>query len=175
MLSRHIFAAYPVSDLPYAFYGLYAQSTYILRVQSCVWRLPKYWPFTPFSPYRVCPPPAPKAGGTHSPGGEGDGGSIFGRRQPQDWLLTIISLRLYGTKIFPKICILWSPVFQINVFLLTIVSSLTKKIPISKNFHLSPVSLTPVIILYFRIAPRILVKIRNVPHGILSGPGDIGS
>jgi hypothetical protein len=25
----------------------------------------------------VCPPPATKAVGTHSPGGEGDGGSIF--------------------------------------------------------------------------------------------------
>ncbi len=31
----------------------------------------------PLSPRRVCPPPATKAGGTHSPGGEGDGGSIF--------------------------------------------------------------------------------------------------
>jgi hypothetical protein len=26
---------------------------------------------------RVCPPPATNAGGTHSPGGEGDGGSKF--------------------------------------------------------------------------------------------------
>jgi hypothetical protein len=26
---------------------------------------------------RECPPPTTKAGGTHSPGGEGDGGSIF--------------------------------------------------------------------------------------------------
>jgi hypothetical protein len=31
----------------------------------------------PLSARRVCPPPATKAGGTHSPGGEGDGGSIF--------------------------------------------------------------------------------------------------
>ncbi len=53
------------------------QSTYILREQSCVWRLPKYWPPTPLSNQRVCPSPAPKAGGTHSPGGEGRGGSIF--------------------------------------------------------------------------------------------------
>jgi hypothetical protein len=31
----------------------------------------------PLSAWRVCPPPATKAGGTHSPGGEEDGGSIF--------------------------------------------------------------------------------------------------
>jgi hypothetical protein len=31
-------------------------------------------PPTPLSTQRVCPPPAPKAGGTHSPGGEGGGG-----------------------------------------------------------------------------------------------------
>jgi hypothetical protein len=30
----------------------------------------------PLSTQRVCPPPAPKAGGTHSPGGEGGGESI---------------------------------------------------------------------------------------------------
>ncbi len=32
-------------------------------------------------------------GGTHSPGGEGVGGQYFGRRQPLDWPLIIISLR----------------------------------------------------------------------------------
>jgi hypothetical protein len=42
---------------------------------------------------RRVPPPAKKAGGTHSPGGEGGGGQYFGRRQPRDWPLTIISLR----------------------------------------------------------------------------------
>jgi hypothetical protein len=31
-------------------------------------------PPIPLSARRVCPPPATKAGGTHSPGGEGDGG-----------------------------------------------------------------------------------------------------
>jgi hypothetical protein len=37
---------------------------------------------TPFQPASVSSP-TPKAEGTHSPGGEGDGGSIyFGRRQP---------------------------------------------------------------------------------------------
>ncbi len=50
------------------------QSTYICRGQSCVWRLPKYWSPTPFSTQRVCLPPAPKGGGTQSPGGEGGGG-----------------------------------------------------------------------------------------------------
>ncbi len=44
--------------------SLDTQSTYIRRVQSCVWRLPKYWPPTPLSNQRVCPPPAPKAEGT---------------------------------------------------------------------------------------------------------------
>ncbi len=34
-------------------------------------------PPIPLSAWRVCPPPATKAGDTHSPGGEGDGGSIF--------------------------------------------------------------------------------------------------
>ncbi len=33
----------------------------ICRVQSCVWRLPKYWPPPPSPPRQVCPPPAPKA------------------------------------------------------------------------------------------------------------------
>jgi hypothetical protein len=40
--------------------GLKAQNTYICRVQSCAWRLHKP---TPLSTQRVCPPPAPKAGG----------------------------------------------------------------------------------------------------------------
>ncbi len=48
----------------------------IVRGQSYFSRLPKYWPPIPLSA-RQCPPPATKAGGTHSPGGEGDGGSIF--------------------------------------------------------------------------------------------------
>ncbi len=37
------------------------QSTYICGVQSCVWRLPKYWPPNPLSTQRMCTPPAPKA------------------------------------------------------------------------------------------------------------------
>ncbi len=43
----------------------------------------------PPSTQRVCPPPAPKAGGaTHSPGGEGLGGQYFARRQTLDLPLT---------------------------------------------------------------------------------------
>ncbi len=43
----------------------------------------------PPSTQQVCPPLAPKAGGTHSPGGEGVGGQYFGRRQTLDWPLTV--------------------------------------------------------------------------------------
>jgi hypothetical protein len=39
-------------------------------------------PLSPSSNQRVCPPPAPKARGTHSPDGEGMGSQYFGRRQP---------------------------------------------------------------------------------------------
>jgi hypothetical protein len=49
----------------------------IVRGQSYFSRLPKYCPPGPLSARRVCPPSATEAGGTHSPGGEGDGGSIF--------------------------------------------------------------------------------------------------
>ncbi len=38
-------------------------SFYSGRVQSCVWRLPKYWFPTPLSIQRVCPPPRTKGGG----------------------------------------------------------------------------------------------------------------
>jgi hypothetical protein len=48
-----------------------AQSTYIWRAQSSVWRLPNYWPPTPSPPCEFVLPPHHKAGGTHSPGGEG--------------------------------------------------------------------------------------------------------
>jgi hypothetical protein len=55
---------------------------YICRVQSCVWRLPKYWPPPPPpSSQRVCPPSAPKAGGYTLAGRWGGGGPVFGRRQ----------------------------------------------------------------------------------------------
>ena len=68
---------------------LLTQSTYIRRVQSCAWFLPKYWPPIPLSTQRVCPPPVPKAGGTHSPGGEEGGGSIF-------WKTPAIGLASYS-------------------------------------------------------------------------------
>jgi hypothetical protein len=52
---------------------------------------------TPLSTQRVCPPSAPKAGGTHSPGGEGGGGSIFWKT-PAIGLASnsLISLRCAG-------------------------------------------------------------------------------
>ncbi len=50
---------------------------------------------TPHPPLRPASPPATKAGGTHSPGGEGDGGSIF-------WKTREIGLPSYS-----KICTLW--------------------------------------------------------------------
>ncbi len=66
---------------------LAAQSTYIRRVQSCAWRLPKYWP--PHPPIQPASVSSPRTkGGTHSPGGEGGGGSIFWKTP------AIISLRL---------------------------------------------------------------------------------
>ncbi len=52
------------------FHGLPSQSTFICRVQSCVWRLPQYWPPSPLWVL----PPHQRRGDTHSPGGEGDGG-----------------------------------------------------------------------------------------------------
>ncbi len=73
-----------------------SQSTYFtVRGQSYFSRLPKYWPPIPLSARRVCPPPATKAGGTHSPSGEGDGGSIF-------W-----KTREIGMPSYSKICTLW--------------------------------------------------------------------
>jgi hypothetical protein len=43
--------------------GHEALSTYICRIQSSVWRLPKLLTLHPLSSHRVCPPPAPKAEG----------------------------------------------------------------------------------------------------------------
>ncbi len=46
----------------------------------------------PLFTQRVCPPPAPKAGGytlAESPGGEGVGGQYFGTRQTLDWPLAV--------------------------------------------------------------------------------------
>ncbi len=49
----------------------------------------------PLSPKRECPPPAPKAEGTHSPGGEGGGGSIFRKTPDIGWAFySIIPLRI---------------------------------------------------------------------------------
>jgi hypothetical protein len=49
--------------------------TYVCRVQSSVWRLPKYWP--------------PTHSLTLSAGGEGGGGQYFGRRQTLDLPLSM--------------------------------------------------------------------------------------
>jgi hypothetical protein len=73
---------------------LCAQSTYFtVRGQSYFSRLPKYWPPTPSPPGEcVLPlPPPTKAGVTHSPGGEGDGGSIL-------WKTREIELPSYSKK-----------------------------------------------------------------------------
>ncbi len=48
-----------------------------------------------------------------------------------------------------------------------------KKLPISKFFCLQLVSLTPVINHCFRMSPRIFVKIRNDPKGILRARGKL--
>ncbi len=79
--------------------GTTTQSTYICRVQSCVWRLPKYWPPTPLSTQRVCPPPKPRARVycTHSPGGGGGDGGVIILKDARHWIglvvYSIISLR----------------------------------------------------------------------------------
>ncbi len=80
---------------------LFPQSTYryICRVQSCALRLPKYWPpHPPLHPASVSSPRT-KGGGyaTHSPGGEGGGGSIF-------WKTSDIGLASYSmisVRLFP--------------------------------------------------------------------------
>ncbi len=63
--------------------------------QSYVSRLPKYWRPTPLSARRGdCVPPAFVGGGrTHSPGGEGGGGSIF-------WKTRDIGLPSYSNNLF---------------------------------------------------------------------------
>ncbi len=85
---------------------LYAQSTYICRVQSSVWRLPKYWPPTPLSTQRVSPHPAPKARGYTLAGRWGGGGSIFWKT-PDIGLesYSIIPLRLF---VWTQLCFIYS-------------------------------------------------------------------
>ncbi len=53
------------------------QSSYICRVQSSVWRLPKYWPPTPSPPSECVLPPHHRRGDTHLLGGEGVGAKIL--------------------------------------------------------------------------------------------------
>jgi hypothetical protein len=73
------------------------QSTYVRRVQSCVWRLPKYWPPPPTPPSECVLPPHQRQGahtrravrGNDDLFGEGDGGSIF-------WKTPAIGLASYN-------------------------------------------------------------------------------
>ncbi len=69
------------------------QSTYIRRVQSCVWCLLKYWPY-PLHLASVSSPRT-KGGGYRLAGlwGGWVGSILFWRRKPYGWPLTIISLR----------------------------------------------------------------------------------
>ncbi len=72
------------------------RETITVRGQSYFSRLPKYWPPTPLSARRVCTNRLCCGGRTDSPGGEGDGGSIF-------WKKREIVLTSYS-----KMCTLWS-------------------------------------------------------------------
>jgi hypothetical protein len=73
--------------------SIYQRGFHIGRVQSCVMRLPKYWPPTPFSTRRVCPPPATKAVHTRVAERGGGGGSIF-------WKTKDIGLASYSNNLF---------------------------------------------------------------------------
>ncbi len=83
---------------------------YICRVQSCVWRLPKYWPPTPPLHPASVSSPRTKSGGYTLAGRWGVGGSIFWKT-PDIGLASysIISLRSYpscGSRYRPEwICI----------------------------------------------------------------------
>ncbi len=73
------------------------------RGQSNFYRLPKYWPPIPLSARRVCTPRLCCGGRTDSPGGEGDGGSIFWKTieiglPSYNDLSTLIGMRVHLTK-----------------------------------------------------------------------------
>jgi hypothetical protein len=71
-----------------------AQSIYIYRVQSSVWRLPNCWPPTPSPPSECVLPPHQSGGGYTLAGRWGGGGPIF-RKRPDIGLASysIIPLR----------------------------------------------------------------------------------
>ncbi len=102
------YRVYPPRLLP--FYAL-RREIFTVRGQSYFSRLPKYWPTIPLSTRRVCPPPATKAGGSHSPGGEGDGGSIF-------WKTREIGLPSYSNNLSTMPCV-WGVAWMLlkNIFL----------------------------------------------------------
>jgi hypothetical protein len=78
------------------------QSTYICRVQSCVWRLPKYWPPTPSPPSECVLPPHQGGGYTLAVRCKGGGKSIF-LKTPEIGLASykVISLRSRLTENIP--------------------------------------------------------------------------
>ncbi len=82
----------------FTIHGMRAQSTYIYRVQSSVWRLPNYWPPTP-SPPSECVLPPHQRRGVHTRQGVGDVVSIF-RKTPDIGLASysIIPLRMRDRK-----------------------------------------------------------------------------
>ncbi len=93
--------------------GAGPQRTYTYRVQSSVWRLPNYWPPTPSPPSECVLPPVPKPVGTHSPGGEGVGGSIF-QKTPDIGLssYSIIPLRFLSVLIIVRYCGEWLAIYE---------------------------------------------------------------
>ncbi len=78
-----------IKTYPIWYWLMYETTKYLRRVQSCAWRLIKYWPPTPLSTQRMCPPPAPKAGVHIRRAVRGVGGSIF-------WKTPAIGLASYS-------------------------------------------------------------------------------
>ncbi len=108
-------------------YSKHKLLTCICRVQRSVWRLPNY----PLYTERVCPPPAPKAWGTHSPGGEGVGGVNISE-DARHW----IGLLQYNPSTTPsvgKICRLYNWVKNKYFFLLLPVDNIVNELPACKT------------------------------------------
>ncbi len=66
-----------LADLFMGLFDLAERREIITRGQSYSSRIPQYWPPIPLSAGRMCTPRLCCGGRTNSPGGEGDGGSIF--------------------------------------------------------------------------------------------------
>ncbi len=80
-----------------------AQSTYVCRVQSSVWRLPKYWPPQPLSTQWVCHPRTKGGGGGRVLAGRWGGGGLIFWKTPDIGLASysIIPLRDLVSKCIP--------------------------------------------------------------------------